>query len=220
MKLVGALGDPATPDAASPTGPPAVEDNQAAASVTVTSVVDGDTVDVSTGETIRVIGIDTAERGDCGYAEATRNLEALVLGKPVELTAAPAKDDKDKYGRLLRYLDVDGIDAGLDQITKGFAVARYDSRDGYGEHPRETEYVAADATVADFSCTGDQGPATSAASPSPPPSPPSGACHPSYTGSCLPIVEDLNCPAVPGPVTVVGPDAYHLDRDRDGVGCE
>jgi endonuclease YncB( thermonuclease family) len=41
----------------------------------------------------------------------------------------------DKYGRLLRYVDLpDGTDTGLAQIAGGFAIARYDSSDGYG-HP-------------------------------------------------------------------------------------
>lgn len=48
-------------------------------------------------------------------------------------------------------------------------------------------------------------------------------CHPSYT-PCLPIVADLNCPAIramgKAPVRVIGPDAYHLDGDHDGIGCE
>jgi hypothetical protein len=48
-------------------------------------------------------------------------------------------------------------------------------------------------------------------------------CHPSYS-PCLPVVADLNCPDVramgKAPVRVIGPDAYHLDRDHDGIGCE
>jgi hypothetical protein len=53
-------------------------------------------------------------------------------------------------------------------------------------------------------------------------------CHPSYEGECVPIASDADCasgsgngPAyVKGPVYVVGPDEYDLDRDGDGVGCE
>lgn len=54
------------------------------------------------------------------------------------------------------------------------------------------------------------------------------ACHPSYEGECVPITSDADCasgsgngPAyVRGPVRVVGPDEYGLDRDGDGIGCE
>lgn len=53
-------------------------------------------------------------------------------------------------------------------------------------------------------------------------------CHPSYTGVCVPMAADVDCangsgdgPAhVTGPVYVVGPDEYKLDRDGDGVACE
>lgn len=54
------------------------------------------------------------------------------------------------------------------------------------------------------------------------------ACHPSYEGECVPITSDADCasgsgngPAyVRGPVRVVGPDEYGLDRDGDGIACE
>ncbi len=48
-------------------------------------------------------------------------------------------------------------------------------------------------------------------------------CHPSYV-PCLPVVDELDCPDVvalgAAPVMVVGPDAYGLDADGDGLGCE
>ena len=169
---------------ATETAEPAPADPDAATTVTVTDVVDGDTVDVSTGETIRIIGIDTPERGVCGYSDATDNMEALVLGQPVTLTPG-ARDDVDKYGRLLRYVDVNGVDAGLDQINKGLAIARYDSRDGYGAHTREQQYVAADAASADYTCQPSQPapaqPPTQAAPPPPEPVAPAG-CHPTTPG--------------------------------------
>lgn len=54
------------------------------------------------------------------------------------------------------------------------------------------------------------------------------ACHPSYEGRCVPIASDVDCAGgsgngpeyVRGPVRVVGPDVYDLDRDGDGVACE
>lgn len=55
-----------------------------------------------------------------------------------------------------------------------------------------------------------------------------GECHPSYEWVCVPYASDVDCaggsgngPAyVSGPVKVVGPDVYDLDRDGDGIGCE
>jgi hypothetical protein len=53
-------------------------------------------------------------------------------------------------------------------------------------------------------------------------------CHPSYEEQCVPIASDVDCaggsgngPAYTrGPVRVVGPDDYGLDRDGDGWACE
>lgn len=54
-------------------------------------------------------------------------------------------------------------------------------------------------------------------------------CHPSYEGACVPAgVSDVDCAGgegngpyhVRGPIHVVGPDEYELDRDGDGIACE
>jgi len=53
-------------------------------------------------------------------------------------------------------------------------------------------------------------------------------CHPSYSGACLnPNASDYDCargsgngPYYTGKVSVIGPDVFDLDRDRDGWGCE
>jgi endonuclease YncB( thermonuclease family) len=127
----------------------------AAETWTVTNIVDGDTIDVrssdGTEERVRIIGIDTPERGECGYGEASEALANIVMGEQVTLVAG-ARDDRDRYDRILRYVDVDDTDAGLELLNLGLAIARYDSRDGYGRHPREDEYVAADAAMVNIAC--------------------------------------------------------------------
>ena len=119
----------------------------------VETVVDGDTLWVTnTGGNrmkIRLIGIDTPERGDCGFSEAGEQLERLLSAGSPTLTAG-ASSDKDKYDRLLRYIDVSGVDVGLELIRAGYAIAKYDSRDGYGSHTREAAYVSADAASPNF----------------------------------------------------------------------
>ncbi|CAN7163045.1 thermonuclease family protein [Terrabacter sp. LjRoot27] len=134
----------------------------AAALWTVTKVVDGDTIWVSragVSRKVRFIGIDTPETGQCGFTEARNALRGIIGGQRVTLTAG-ARDDVDRYGRALRYVDVNGVDAGLRLIKQGYAVARYDSRDGYGSHTREAAYVRADAASPRAACA-DPGAGTS-----------------------------------------------------------
>jgi len=118
-----------------------------ASTLDVIYVIDGDTVVVSGRQHVRLIGIDTPERGQCGYDAATRSLQRLVLHQRVRLLAPPGESDTDRYRRLLRYVVVRGRDAGLAQVEAGYAVARYDSRDGYPAHPRERRYRDAARTA-------------------------------------------------------------------------
>ena len=106
--------------------------------VTFESVVDGDTIETSDG-TVRIIGIDAPERGECGYAEASALISSLLSqGDPTILHLPEGQNEEDRYGRILRYVDTaQGVDVGLSLLTAGLAVARYDSTDGYPAHPRE-----------------------------------------------------------------------------------
>ena len=85
----------------------------------VTKVLDGDTLDVNNGERIRLIGINTPEKNECYYKEATEELKKLTEGKVILLEIDNA--DKDKYGRLLRVVYVKGINVNSHMIEKGFA---------------------------------------------------------------------------------------------------
>lgn len=172
----------------------------------VVHVVDGDTVDLGNGETVRLVGIDTPEMGQCGYERATEALTNLVGGRLV--TLGESDEDRDRYGRLLRYVDRGAVDAGLEMIESGLAVARYDSRDGYGRHPREDRYIEADRKSLDVRC---------APLPKTFVDPPSN-CEPGYS-PCVPTYPpDLDC-ADTGPVAVTGSDPHGLDGDGDGVAC-
>lgn len=108
------------------------------------STVDGDTIKTDLG-TVRIIGIDTPERGECGYGDAAAAISALLAsGDPVTLQLPSGQRDTDRHKRLLRYVFTsDGVDIGLMQIESGNAVARYDSNDGYPRHPKQAEYRAA-----------------------------------------------------------------------------
>ena len=76
----------------------------------VLEVIDGDTFKIKNNVRVRLLGIDTPEKGECYYNEARLVLKDLVEGRVVRLD----KDitDKDRYERLLRYviLEKDGED--------------------------------------------------------------------------------------------------------------
>jgi micrococcal nuclease len=133
-----------TPDA-TPSATPSL-----ASPFTFQSVIDGDTIETSAG-TVRIIGIDAPERGECGYVEASALISTLLSpGDSTMLELPEGQNDQDRHGRILRYVDTtQGVDVGFSLLTAGLAVARYDSKDGYPAHPRETDYHAAQtATLA------------------------------------------------------------------------
>ena len=51
----------------------------------VSYIVDGDTFDISSGERIRLADVDTPERGEYGFYEASNFLSALIGGETVYL---------------------------------------------------------------------------------------------------------------------------------------
>ncbi|MBU1255336.1 thermonuclease family protein [Patescibacteria group bacterium] len=88
----------------------------------VTKVIDGDTVLIEGGYSVRFLGIDTDERGKSCYETAKERLEELVLGQEVILESG--KDDLDQWCRYLRYLFLDDVNIGLEMVKEGYGVAR------------------------------------------------------------------------------------------------
>ena len=137
----------------SPTPATGTAGEQVAESGVVSHVVDGDTIDVDQVGRVRLVGIDTPEQDACGYDQATAAMTALVQGRAVQLVHPAGVDDTDRYGRLLRYVDLDdGTDAGLAQLEAGWARTAYDSTDGYPRHSREPDYRTVDDLVTDLGC--------------------------------------------------------------------
>lgn len=84
-------------------------------------VIDGDTIELQSGERIRLIGINAPESGQKCYAEATSRLSSLVGAKEIRLERDVT--DKDQYGRLLRYVFIDGSFVNLLLVREGYANA-------------------------------------------------------------------------------------------------
>ncbi len=89
--------------------------------VIVTKVVDGDTIKISTGQTVRLIGIDTPEitKIQCYGKEATEATTRLLLDK--EITLEKDVSETDRYGRILRYVWLDDKLTNETLVREGFA---------------------------------------------------------------------------------------------------
>lgn len=106
--------------------------NSAYEQALVTSVIDGDTVELADGRHVRYLGIDTPEVGEYYGEEATARNRDLVEGRTIELQLGTR--DQDEYGRLLRYVYVDGIFVNAELVAEGYATAYiFDPDDRYSQ---------------------------------------------------------------------------------------
>jgi endonuclease YncB( thermonuclease family) len=86
----------------------------------VERVVDGDTVVCTRLGKVRLLGIDTPERGEAGFEEARDRLAQLVGGRWVTLYFDEVLYDK--YGRVLGYPVLDGVAVCPLLVYEGLAV--------------------------------------------------------------------------------------------------
>ena len=99
----------------------------------VIQVIDGDTIIVEGGYRVRYIGIDTPEIHpdlEVFGIEAREANRELVESKEIRLEQDIS--EKDKYGRLLRYVWVDDILVNAEMVRQGLAQAR--------AYPPDTKY--------------------------------------------------------------------------------
>ncbi len=90
----------------------------------VVNVIDGDTIDVlidGVRSRVRYIGINTPERDEACYREATRANARLVDGQTVTLVRDVSETDR--FGRLLRYVYVNGQFVNEILVREGYAEA-------------------------------------------------------------------------------------------------
>ena len=107
--------------ARSPAGPPG-------GPARVVAVVDGDTIDVAwpgRRERVRLVGVDTPETVDphrpvgCFGPEASAFTHRRLQGRKVRLSFD--RQRRDRYGRLLAYVEVDGHRFNDELLTGGYA---------------------------------------------------------------------------------------------------
>ena len=87
----------------------------------VTRVIDGDTFITNKGDRVRLIGVDAPELPSLRGIESKMYLNELIHNKVVTLERDEISDNKDKYGRLLRYVYLDKKDVNLHMIKSRYA---------------------------------------------------------------------------------------------------
>lgn len=101
--------------------------------VKVLDITDGDTISVVVDgevENVRMLGVDTPETKDprrgvqCFGKEASEFTKSLLMGQAVMLVADPKEQNRDDFGRLLRYVSTtEGEVVGDLLVSQGFAFA-------------------------------------------------------------------------------------------------
>lgn len=112
-------------------------------SIKIVRIIDGDTFEIESGEKVRLIGIDTPEKyeskklnNDSEISKKDKELikklgdlsskytENELLNKKIKLVPDSTNSNKDRYGRLLRYVYLnDTLLFNLKIIKDGFAYA-------------------------------------------------------------------------------------------------
>lgn len=111
----------------------------------VMHVIDGDTIDIDSGQRVRYLMIDTPEsttEQECWGAEATQANRDLVEGKTVRLRYDV--ECEDQHGRLLAYVELANQEINRVMVERGHACVLQIPPNG--EHVlddyRDLEYAA------------------------------------------------------------------------------
>lgn len=126
--LVGLAAGCGSGEGPPPTPAPASGNLPAGVDVVVQKVVDGDTLEVSGGERVRLIGIDTPETLDpnrpvgCFGQEASR-FTATIVPPGTSVRLVGDAEQRDRYGRLLAYVyrGPDGLFVNAELLRRGYA---------------------------------------------------------------------------------------------------
>lgn len=86
----------------------------------VRDVIDGDTIVLDNGETVRYVGIDTPEINEPLYLEARVRNATLVQGMIVRVMVCGA-EPRDRHGRVLAWVSSGGVPVNETLIKEGLA---------------------------------------------------------------------------------------------------
>lgn len=118
-----------TPSSEAPSTDRSRTSSRSAATTSVLSIHDGDTIKVSLAdgatEVVRMLGLNAPERNECYGAESTALLTDLLGGNSVTLVQDGGRD---QFGRLLAEVWVGSSDVAAEMVAAGAAIAYHDGR--------------------------------------------------------------------------------------------
>lgn len=182
---------------------------------TVTRVIDGDTIEINTGERVRLICIDTPETYEDRYQEAKNYLTNLILNKKVYLE----KDisETDRYDRLLRYIyteedctDLANCFVNLMIVLNGYGKAYpYNPDTALCPQIENAEEIARENKLGIWADQEEENP------------PEDSGYICSYNAyNCADFTTHAEAQAVFEACGGISNDVHRLDRDKDGLACE
>lgn len=208
-----------------------------AALVQVVRIHDGDTLTLSSGEKIRFLQIDTPEisPAECYGAEARTALVGIIGKSLIALESDSVSNDKDQWGRILRYVKVGRVNVNLKLVEIG-AATPYFYKGEKGKYSAQLLKAAQDAKAEKIGLwkmcpntkleplkpattgLGVASPVTSTKATA------NAICDPNYLGCIPPYPPDLDCTDIKrmglAPIRVIGVDVHKFDGDGDGIGCD
>ena len=85
----------------------------------VVGIIDGDTIELTGGDRLRLLAIDCPEKGEPFYDSAKAFLTGLILGQNIGINYSHRH--RDGYGRLLGYVYLDSLSASREILRLGLA---------------------------------------------------------------------------------------------------
>jgi len=95
---------------------------------TVTRIIDGDNLELSNGQSIRLYGINCPEKNQPLYQDAVALTTKLALNQPIRIEYQP-NYAKDRWGRVLGYVFIGDTHLNLELVKSGLCeVVVYEKR--------------------------------------------------------------------------------------------
>ena len=104
----------------------------------VSRIIDGDTIETSSGIIIRLIGINTPEKQMPFHQEATNYLKQQIQNKTIQLETYGI----DKYSRTLAYIFLDDKNINKQILQQGLGTLYYYEKDQHYKELKQAEEFA------------------------------------------------------------------------------